>query len=108
MSGKGYGSMLVEGFVRAIPWAIVFSAALVVTASLIMGMAGQEVKKALHYAPKAVIHAAMGEILHDPTFNQDILPKIKQNAKEAIEYTVTFADQKLVHEHSPKQGGQKK
>lgn len=95
MGDNRYGQMLVEGFVRAIPWAIVFSAALVITSGLIMGMVKQEVKEAVEYGAKTVTRNSMNLVLHDPTFNREILPKVKQATKETIEYTATVAAQRL-------------
>lgn len=75
MGEKSYGQMLVEGFVRAIPWAVVFSIATVVTANLL----APKVKGAIHYTIEAVMGTALSE---------EVFPKVKQNVKEAIEYTV--------------------
>lgn len=75
MGEKSYGQMLVEGFVRAIPWAVVFAMTVVVTANLL----APKVKGAIHYTIRAVMDTALSE---------QVFPKVKQNVKEAIEYTV--------------------
>ncbi|MEK6527245.1 MAG: hypothetical protein AABZ22_10270, partial [Nitrospirota bacterium] len=94
MGEKGYGQMLAEGFVRAIPWAIVFSLTVLVTARLLMGMLAPEIKKGIEYGANAVITGSVGTAL-----SNELLPKIKQNAKEAIEFTVTTVDNKLIKSH---------
>ena len=75
MGEKSYGQMLIEGFVRAIPWAIVFSITIVVTANML----APKIKQGIEYT----IHASMNAVLDEQVF-----PKVKQNVKEAIEYTV--------------------
>ncbi len=94
MGEKGYGQMLAEGFVRAIPWAVVFSLTVLVTARLLMGMLAPEIKKGIEYGANAVITGSVGTAL-----SNELLPKIKQNAKEAIEFTVTTVDNKLIKSH---------
>lgn len=94
MGEKGYGQMLAEGFVRAIPWAIVFSLTVLVTARLLMGMLAPEIKKGIEYGANVVITGSVGTAL-----SNELLPKIKQNAKEAIEFTVTTVDNKLIRSH---------
>jgi hypothetical protein len=61
--------------VRAIPWAVVFSITIVVTA----GMLAPRVKRGIEYT----IGASMNAVL-----DAEVFPKVKQNVKEAIEYTV--------------------
>lgn len=92
---KRYGQMLVEGFVRAIPWAIVFSVTVLITTNLVVGMVKQEVKEAVDYGAKTVARKTMNMVLYDPTFNREILPKVKQATKETIEYTATVASQRM-------------
>ena len=75
MGEKSYGQMLIEGFVRAIPWAIVFSVTIIVTANML----APKVKRGIEYT----ISASMNAVLDERVF-----PKVKQNVKEAIEYTV--------------------
>jgi len=94
MGEKGYGQMLAQGFVRAIPWAVVFSLTVLVTAKVLMSMLAPEIKKGIEYGANAVIAASVSMALDD-----ELLPKIKQNTKEAIEYTVTMVDNKLIKPH---------
>lgn len=96
MEEKSYGQLLTRGFIQAIPWAIVFSATLLVTFNLMMGMVRQEIKEAIDYTAHSALHQAIREVLNDQAFNDRLLPKIKQNAKEAIEYTVTMANRKPI------------
>ncbi len=95
MGDKSYGQIMMEGFVRAIPWAIVFSVAFVVTTGLVMSLVKQEVKEAVDYGAKTVAVKTMNMVLHDPIFNRDILPKVKQATKETIEYTATVTAQRM-------------
>jgi hypothetical protein len=89
---KNYGQMMVEGFVRAIPWAVVFSAAFVLSAGIVANLLKQEIKEAVEYSAKTVIRQSVHTLLTDPGFNRDLLPKIKQNVKEAVEFTFSTAN----------------
>ncbi len=94
MSEKGYGAIFTEGFVRAIPWALVFSVTWLVTFHLTMDMLRQDVKEAIEYAAKTGVSQTVDAILYNPDIEKNLWPKIKQNTKEAIEYTVTAAGRK--------------
>ena len=91
MAEKSYGQMMSEGFVRAIPWALVFSLTVVITVKICMVMLGQEVKDAIDFTAKTAVTTSMNAIV-----NSGAYPKIKQNTKEAIEYTVQTVDNALV------------
>jgi len=91
MADKSYGQLLIEGIVRAIPWAIVFSLAFLITMKVFMGMLGQEVKKAIDLTARTAVNTAM-----DTALSSDVFPKIKQNTKEAIEYTAHTVNRELV------------
>ena len=95
MGDKNYGQMLIEGFVRAIPWAIVFSVALLFTVSIILGVVRQEAKEAIEYTAKNAVRLSARAILNDPELNQVLWPRVKQVVKEGIEYTLITADRKL-------------
>ena len=90
MLDKSYGQLLSEGFVRAIPWAVVFSLAFIITMKIVMVMLGQEVKKAIDFTAKSAVHTSMSAVL-----SSEVFPKIKQNTKEAIEYTVHAVNREL-------------
>lgn len=89
MEGKSYGQLLMEGFVKAIPWAIVLSVSALITLKLSIGMIGPEVKKATEYVTQTAINRSMNTLLNDAVY-----PRIKQNTKEAIEYTLKMVDGK--------------
>jgi microcompartment protein CcmL/EutN len=55
-----------------------------------MGMLGQEVKKAIDFTAKTAVHTSMNAVL-----NSEVFPKIKQNTKKAIEYTVHTVNREL-------------
>jgi hypothetical protein len=90
MAEKSYGQLLIEGIVRAIPWAIVFSLAFLITMKIFMGMLGHEVKKTIDLT----VHTSMNAVL-----SSEVFPKIKQNTKEAIEYTVRTVNTELVAQY---------
>ena len=94
MAEKSYGQLLTEGIVRAIPWAIVFSLAFLITMKIFMGMLGQEVKKAIDLTAKIAVNTSMNAVL-----SSEVFPKIKQNTKEAIEYTVNTVNRELVAQY---------
>lgn len=97
MSEKSSGQVFVEGFVRAIPWAITFSVAFLLTMAIGLKMVKQDLKEAIQYAEVQAIGKAL-EILT----SHEVLPLIKQNIKEAIEYTVVKVDNRLVAPYSTK------
>lgn len=97
MSEKGYGTILIEGFVQAIPWAVVFSVTWLLTFHLTMDMLRQNVKETIEYAAKTGVSQTVDAIL-----DKDLWPKIKQNTKEAIEFTVTAANRKPVAQSQAK------
>lgn len=94
MEQDRYGQILVKGFVQAIPWAIVFSIAWVFVLGVTMNMLRQEIKEAVEYAAKTGVSQGIHAVLTNPEFDQELWPRIKQNTKEAIEYTVTMAERK--------------
>ena len=94
MTDKSYGQTLTDGFVRAIPWAIVFSLAFLITMKIFMGMLGQEMKKAIDLTAKTAVRTSMNAVL-----SSEVFPKIKQNTKEAIEYTVNTVNKELVSQY---------
>lgn len=101
MEDRSYGQVLVRGFVQAIPWAIVFSVAWVFTLNVTMSMLRQEVKEAIEYAAKTGVSQSIHAVLTDQGFDENLWPKIKQNTKEAIEYTVTMASRKQAAPSQP-------
>ena len=102
MAEKSYGQLLTEGIVRAIPWAIVFSLAFLITMKIFMGMLGQEVKKAIDLTAKTAINTSMNAVL-----SSEVFPRIKQNTKEAIEYTVNTVNRELVSQYVKPISGKK-
>ena len=91
MTDKSYGQILTEGIVRAIPWALVFSLTFVITMKIFLAMVGNEAKKAIDFAARSAIHTSMNAVL-----DSEVFPKVKQNTKEAIEYTVQTVNSELV------------
>lgn len=91
MGEKGYGQIMGEAFARAIPWAIVFSLTVVFTAKLLIGVIAPEIKKGIEFGANSVINATVSKALDD-----DLYPRIKQNAKEAIEYAAAKMNGSMV------------
>jgi len=91
MTDKSYGQILTEGIVRAIPWALVFSLFFLITMKIFLTMVGHEIKKTIDFAARSAIHTSMNAVL-----DSEVFPKIKQNTKEAIEYTVDTVNRELV------------
>ncbi|MBI3809250.1 MAG: hypothetical protein HY284_02170 [Nitrospirae bacterium] len=108
MDGKSYGQMMGEQFVRAIPWAVVFSVAVLITTNGVMGMLKQDVREAIEYTFKTAVHQSVHTIANDPEFNNVLWPKVKQNTKEAIEYTITMAERRKLAATSAGKGEKKK
>jgi hypothetical protein len=97
MGEKSNGQIFVESFVRAIAWAVVFSAAFVLTMGLTTRMMKQEIKEMIQYASTE----ALGTSLEALT-SREVFPLLKQNVKEAIEYTVIKVDNRLVAPYHPR------
>jgi hypothetical protein len=95
MAEKSYGQLLIEGIVRAIPWAIVFSLAFLITMKTFMGMLGHEVKEAIDFTAQTAVSASMNAVL-----SSEVFPRIKQNTKEAIEYAVHTVNRELVAQYA--------
>lgn len=94
MGEKSLGQILVEGFVRAIPWTIMFTMAALFVLNSAMSMLRQEVKEAMEYGAHMTVHQAIQELLHDEAFNEQLLPKVKQNVKEGIEFAADALNRK--------------
>jgi hypothetical protein len=102
MTDKTYGQLLIEGVVRAIPWAIVFSVTFLITMKILMGMLGQEVKEAIDFTAKTALHTSMNAVL-----SSEVFPRIKQNTKEAIEYTVDTVNRGVVAQYAKPVSGRR-
>ena len=102
MTDKSYGQILTEGVVRAIPWALVFSLFFLITMKIFLAMVGNEAKKAIDFAARSAIHTSMNAVL-----DSEVFPKVKQNTKEAIEYTVHTVNRQLVAQYAQRISGKK-
>ncbi len=91
MGEKSIGRIVAEAFAQAIPWAIVFTAAAVLTAQVVMNMARQEAKEAIEFTAKTAVRETVHLVLNDEAIHEQLWPLLKQNVKEAIEYTATVA-----------------
>jgi Na+-translocating ferredoxin:NAD+ oxidoreductase RnfG subunit len=87
---KGYGQIIAESFVKAVTWGVTLAVISIFIVKILLGMVKQDVKDTIDFAQKTAIHNAMDAVL-----SYDVFPKIKQNAKEAIEFTADTVDEKI-------------
>jgi len=102
MTDKSYGQHVTEGIVRAIPWALVFSLFFLITMKIFLTMLGNEVKKTIAFTARTAVNTSMDAVL-----DSEVFPKIKQNTKEAIEYTVQTVNKELVAQYAKPVRGSK-
>jgi len=102
MTDKSYGQLVTEGIVRAIPWALVFSLFFLITMKIFLTMLGNEVKKTIAFTARTAVNTSMDAVL-----DSEVFPKIKQNTKEAIEYTVQTVNKELVAQYAKPVSGKR-
>lgn len=100
---KGYGQIIAESFVKALTWGITLAVIYIITTKITLGIVKQDVKDAIDFAQKTAIQNAMDTVL-----SYDVFPKIKQNTKEAIEFTATTIDDQILSKHFSEKGASKK
>ncbi|MBI5749330.1 MAG: hypothetical protein HZA00_09405 [Nitrospinae bacterium] len=101
---KGYGQIIIESFVKALTWGVTLAVIFVISVKITLGMVKQDVKDTIDFAQKTAIHNAMNAVL-----SYDVFPKIKQNTKEAIEFTANTVDDQILRKHfSEKEASKKK
>ncbi|MFM8552062.1 MAG: hypothetical protein ACKOCD_07090 [Nitrospiraceae bacterium] len=91
MNEKSVEQLFKEAFIQAIARAVVYGTVLIVATVLCVGIVKREIKDGIEYGVQAALLHTSAVLLDDEIFNQVILPKIKQNVKEAIEYSVVRA-----------------
>lgn len=96
MHEKSIGQLLKEGFIQAIARVIVYGVALVIAMVVGLDLLKQEVKEGIEYGVETALEQASALVVdtavtEDAAFNRLVLPKLKQNAKEAIEYAIVRA-----------------
>ncbi len=100
---KGYGQIIAESFVKALTWGITLAVIYVITTKITLGMVKQDVKDTIDFAQKTAIKNAMNAVL-----SHDVFPKIKQNTKEAIEFTANTIDDQILSKQVSEKGASKK
>ncbi len=100
---KGYGQIIAESFVKAVTWGATLAVILIISTNIILGMVKQDVKDAIDFAQKTAIRNAMTAVL-----SHDVFPKLKQNTKEAIEFTVTAIDNEIMDRYYSEKSAPKK
>lgn len=100
---KEYGQIIAESFVRALTWGITLSVIFIISLSIALGWFKQDVKEAIDFAQTNAIDNAMDAVL-----SYDVFPKIKQNAKEAIEFAAIKVDDLIVSKYCTEKEAQKK
>jgi hypothetical protein len=107
MAEKTPDQMIREEFLRAIPWAVTFSLATIVTMLICVGIIKQEIKEAFEFGTRTALIQTVAVLTDDEVFNKHILPKLKQNTKEAIEYTMIMARRELLEPALSRAGAKK-
>ncbi len=68
---------------------------LLVTA-LCLSVVKQEIKEGIEFGGRSALAHTSAVAVEDEVFNDVVLPKVKQNMREAIEYTIMRAERELV------------
>lgn len=90
MEEKRLGKIMMEEFCKAIPWGITLAVFLFLSVSLALTAFKQDMKEAVDFAQKRAINNVMAVAL-----DQENIARIKQNAKEAIEFAAASINRKL-------------
>lgn len=96
MNEKPLGQLFIEGAIHAAARALVYGAVLVLATFLCAGIVKQQIKEGIEYGVQSALLHTTAVLLDDEIFNEVILPKVKQNMKEAIEYTILEAKRELL------------
>lgn len=100
---KGYGQIIAESFAKALTWGVTLAVISIFCVKIILGIVKQDVKDTIDFAQKTAIQNAMDAVL-----SYDVFPKIKQNTKEAIEFTANTIDDQILSKHLSEKGASKK
>ena len=79
----GFINNLVDTFGRVIAWGVMLIIMITIVSAIGIGMLRCKVKYAIDYTLASAVDYAKFAVLDDPEFTQ----KIKDNAKEAVEYS---------------------
>ncbi len=86
MKENSLGQLFIKNLVMAIPWGIIFLVVLLVVS---IGVK-QQIKEGMQFAAQMAINETSRVVLDYPVFS-----RIKQNAKESIEFTASAVGQEL-------------
>ena len=100
---KGYGQIIAESFAKALTWGVTLAVISIIVLKITLGMVKQDVKDTIDFAQKTAIQNAMDAVL-----SYDVFPKIKQNMKEAIEFTANTIDDQILSKPLSEKGASKK
>ena len=81
---SGFINNLVDAFGRVIAWGVMLIVMITIVSAIGIGMLRSKVKNAIDYIMASAVDYAVSAVLDDPEFTQ----KIRENAKEAIEYSL--------------------
>ena len=81
---SGFINNLVDTFGRVIAWGVMLIVVITIVSAIGIGMLRSKVRNAIDYIMASAVDYAMSAVLDDPEFTQ----KIKENTKEAIEYSL--------------------
>lgn len=88
MNERSYGKILAEGFVRAIPWAVMFTLSVLTIFQVVTTVLRQESKEAIEYTSNYLVRNALRAAIRDPVLNDELVPKVKQAVKDTIDFAV--------------------
>lgn len=92
----GFINNLVDTFGRVIAWGVMLIVMITIVSAIGIGMLRCKVKKAIDYTLASAVDYAKFAVLDDPEFTQ----KIKDNAKEAVEYSFRKIKKELLHDEA--------
>jgi hypothetical protein len=88
MNEKSYGKILAEGFVRAIPWAVMFTLSVLTVFEVMTTVLRQEMKEAIEFTSNYAVRNAVRATLRDPVVREELVPRMKQAVKDTIDFAV--------------------
>jgi len=97
MENETITDIMIRETARALPWGVMLLVVIAISGTWIK----QEVKEAIEFTAGTAVHQAQQVLLDTPTF-----VRIKQNAKEAIQYATHNAANEYIRAQQQLQQGQ--
>ncbi len=95
-SEESVGQLFKEGVVQAAARALACGTAVLLVTALCLSVVKQEIKEGIEFGGRSALAHTSAVAVEDEVFNDVVLPKVKQNMREAIEYTIMRAERELV------------